>query len=184
MPDDRLSDVTIRHDALWRSAGSLSISAGNLTVVYSGAGPACFLRLLTGLRGSGAAHGALRSLRLTARELRFAAAPPKPEPAVGTPEGESLEAADAPQQQQQQQQPTQQQAEAREQAREHQQAGGHACTGAELCQLVQGSEWGAYWDAKLTRSMFREQETLVLTRREPAPPALSPASPAAAPATL
>lgn len=65
-------------------------------------------------------------------------------------------------------------------------------SGPELREYIQSSGWAAVWDARLQRSMFRDQETLVLTRRPPPPakeeregsPAAAGGGAAAAPATL
>lgn len=59
----------------------------------------------------------------------------------------------------------------------------HSCDGAELLDFINSSEWATVWEAKLQRSMFRDQETLVLTRREPVSPTPPPTL-AATPATL
>lgn len=201
MPDDRLSDATIRHDALLSAAGSLSVHAGVLTIIYTGSGPHDLLHLLAG--ASGGDGGVLRLLRLSARVLRFEAVPVKAD--AGDEEGQQQQQqheAAGPQSQQQQEQAEAaagstgaaaaggaaggaQQPPGRHQAGAEAAApapaaaaaagggGGqrlHSCSGAELRDLIAGSEWAAVWEAKLQRSMFRDQETLVLTRKEPASP--------------
>lgn len=179
-PDDRLSDVTIRHNALWGAAGSLSVSAGALTVVYSGAGPADLLTLLTG--GGSGGPSALRTLRLSARSLRFAAVSAKAggsQGAGGQQGGQGAAAAAAAEAAGEQQQE-----EAPPAANEH-----NSCSGTELRDFISGSEWAAVWEVKLQRSLIRGQEVLVLARRQPPPVAASPAvapalAAAAAPATL
>ncbi|EFN56945.1 hypothetical protein CHLNCDRAFT_51213 [Chlorella variabilis] len=175
MPDDRLADATIRHEALLTGVGSLAVHAGSLTVVYPGTTPDHLLRLLSGGGGGGGGGSVLRSLRLSARALRFEAAPAAP--AQGSPGGgggggevPGGAAASAP--------PTQQ---------PH-----RGFSGPELREYIQSSGWAAVWDARLQRSMFRDQETLVLTRRPPPPakeeregsPAAAGGGAAAAPATL
>ena len=172
MPDERLSDVTLRHDALFSAAGALSVHAGALTIVYTGACPGDFLALLTRGRGDGA--GPLRSLRLSARSLRFVAAPGtagEGEAAAAAAAGGAGSSTPAGRQQQQQQQ---------QQAQQQGQAEAHSCSGVELRDYIAASEWAAVWDTKLQRSMFRDTETLVLTRR--ATPAGTPGLPV--PATV
>lgn len=156
--DDRLSDVVLRHDALFGAAGSLSVHAGALTVVYTGGGPEQLLQLLTGSGGGG---GVLHTLRLSARSLRFEAVPAKD----GGGDGEGDDAARggggaAP-----------------GRAQHVLPAVTHACSGSELRDFINGSPWAQVWQVKLQRALLRDQEMLVLTRQKPREPA-SP-SPAA-----
>lgn len=170
MPDDRLSNLVVRHDELFNAAGSLSVSAGELTVVYSGEGPDALLRLLTGSAAGGG--GALRTLRLSAQALTFEAVPPKEAdggaaagPAAAGAAAAGAEAAVA----------------CADAATADTASSGaaslaaaprvHTCSGSELRDFIAGSEWGACWEVKLQRSTFRDQETLLLTRREAASPA-------------
>ena len=191
MPDDRLSDVTIRHDALFGAAGTLSVHAGALTVVYTGSGPEDLMALLThgpsrssGGSGRGsprrtaaaaAGTGMLRTLRLSARSMRFVAV-------RGSAAGAQQHAAAAvaaggaaPQAGQQQQAQQQQVVAAGAQEDEV-----HSCSGAELFEYLSNTDWSSLWDVKLQRSMFRDQLTFSLARR--ATPAGTPGLPV--PATV
>jgi hypothetical protein len=171
MPGDRLADATLQHDALLTAAGQLAVHAGALTVVYRGSGPADLLRTLSG-------GGTLRTLRLTARALRFepAAAPPcgdAPAAPAGTPPPQQA----GPRQQAQaaaadeaQEPPPQQQQQPGGSSQQRRRQG---CTAAELRDFVAASEWAAVWEARLQRPQAGEQETLVLTRRQ-APPGGQP----------
>ena len=214
MPDDRLADVTIRHDALFGAAGSVSVSAGALSLVYTGSGPEQLMQLLCGSSGgssssstgrassagspgSGASGGGvLRSLRLSGHSLRFEAVPAEagwavegdaaceqqpaaaaaaaPDPTATARSGASTARQDT-------QLGDPQQPEQHQMAQQPQHA--HSCDGAELLDFINSSEWATVWEAKLQRSMFRDQETLVLTRREPVSPTPPPTL-AATPATL
>lgn len=205
MPDDRLSDVTIRHDALFSAAGTLSVHAGALTLVYSGSGPDDLMALLThgpsrtgsgspsgsGRGGAaGGAHGAgvLRTLRLSARSLRFVATRGSTEgqqqqqqgqaEAAGpaSPAAQAGPAAAAAAQQLAQPAPSQ----GVQQPGAEQQAEVHSCSGVELFDYLSHSDWMAAWDIKLQRSMFRDQLTFVFSRR--ATPAGTPGLPV--PATV
>lgn len=145
-----MSDVTIRHDALYSAVGSLSVSAGALTVVYTGGGPQQLLRLLTG-------GGVLHTLRLTARSLRFEAVPAKDGGGGegGAEEGGTTPAASGGR-------PRRQQVQA---------AAAHTCSASELRDFINSSPWAAIWRVKLQRALLRDQETLVLTRQKPRDPA-------------
>jgi hypothetical protein len=209
MPDDRLADVTIRHDALFGAAGSLSVSAGALSLVYTGSGPEQLMQLLCGSSGGSTTSssvgspgvgasggGVLRSLCLSGHPLRFEAVPAEAgwavegdaaceqQPAAAAaaapgPTATAWSSASAARQDTQLGDP--QQPEQQQMAQQPQHA--HSCDGAELLDFINSSEWATVWEVKLQRSMFRDQETLVLTRREPVSPMPLPTL-AATPATL
>ena len=175
MPDDRLSDVTIRHDALFGAAGMLSVHAGALTVVYTGSGPEDLMALLThgpsrssGGSGRGsprrtaaaaAGTGMLRTLRLSARSMRFVAV--RGSAAAAQQQAAAAAAAGGAAPQAGQQQALQQQAG----AAGAQEDEVHSCSGAELYEYLCNTDWSSAWDVKLQRSMFRDQLTFSLARR-------------------
>lgn len=203
MPDDRLSDVTIRHNALLGAAGTLSVHAGALTVVYTGSGPEDLMVLLTGgpprsssgssshrgspsgsgAAGAGTAAGVLRTLRLSARSMRFVAVrgsggegEQRPQTAAAT-TATAAGGAATPTAPAGQPAPSQQRHQAGAAPEEDEV---HSCSGSELFEYLTSSGWSSVWDVKLQRSMFRNQLTFSLVRR--ATPAGTPGLPV--PATV